>query len=579
MQTLKQIAYIFDKKQKLHFVGILILIMISSVLELLGVSAILPLINIIMKPEMMFENKYCAQIAEIFQVKSPGEFAILVSLGLAVVYIVKNLFLIYSRHVQFTFSYEMQKRLSNRLMDSYLHRSYLYHASHNVAELQRNVNGDVNKFLVTIIAVMTLLVEGITCLLLVIFLLVTDIYTTLMVVGILGIATLVFVSIYKKVQVRYGAIARSAGARHGKWLIQAFAGIKEIKVMNQEEFFLENFAEAMGENVDVTKKSRLLSSAPKNIMEAICICSLLLAMSIQILRGTEFSQLATTLTVMAVAAIRMLPSFNRITEYAGSVLYNKSSVDCVYNDLKEVEAYEASCAKKEEGLEELSLHEKIEVKDLVFSYPESEDKIFDGASVTIGKNKSVAFVGSSGAGKTTLVDIILGVLEPQGGQVLVDGIDIFDNLKAWHKTVAYIPQNIYLMDDTICANIVFGTRKEDIDIQKVWKVLEKAELAEFVKGLEKGIHTQIGDRGVKLSGGQRQRIGIARALYRDPEVLVLDEATSALDTETEAAVMESIDSLHGETTLIIIAHRLTTIENCDEVYEVGNGTITLQKAK
>ena len=223
------------------------------------------------------------------------------------------------------------------------------------------------------------------------------------------------------------------------------------------------------------------------------------------------------------------------------------------------------------------MNEKLEVKNITFSYPNTDKNIFERASLVIEKNQSVAFVGSSGAGKTTLADIIIGILKPSEGQICVDGVDVFTHLDAWHKSIGYIPQMIYLMDDTIRANVVFGLPEEEVNDEKVWKALERAEIAEFVRGLKDGIYTQIGDRGVRLSGGQRQRIGIARALYEEPEVLILDEATSALDNETEAAVMESVDSLHGKTTLIIIAHRLTTIQNCDKVYAVENGKITLSE--
>lgn len=577
MQTLKQINYIFDKKQKIQCVGILILVLIGSVFELLGVSAILPLITVVLDPDIIYENEYCRIIADVFHIQNSGEFVILISIGLCIIYIVKNAYLIISRNIQMLFSYNIQKQLSLRLMDFYLHQNYLFHVAHNVAELQRNIGNDVTCFFTTVTMSMNLLVEAATCVLLVAFLFVQDVRTTIIIVGVLLIATLIFLKIYKKLQVKYGKIARNTNSVKIKWLIQAFAGIKEIKVMNREEFFLRNYREALIESNKAGRRSKILSTIPKNIMETICICSLLFAVCLRIVQGVDFSELVTTLSVFALAAIRMLPSFNRITEYLGSVLYNKASVDNVFADLKEAEQQEQVLNLQDKSIERLRLNKEITVRNLTFTYPNTDKKIFDNASITIGKNKSVAFVGSSGAGKTTLADIIIGVLEPQSGEVAVDGVDVFTHLEAWHKTIGYIPQMIYLMDDTICANIVFGLAEDEIDEAKVWKALEKAELAEFVRSLPEGINTEIGDRGVRLSGGQRQRIGIARALYREPEVLILDEATSALDNETETAVMQSIENLHGETTLIIIAHRLTTIRNCDEVYEVGNGEIRLKK--
>ena len=241
--------------------------------------------------------------------------------------------------------------------------------------------------------------------------------------------------------------------------------------------------------------------------------------------------------------------------------------------MKEIEEIEAACVKKEENTAPLSMKEEIRIVDLDFKYPDADKYVLENINFSIRKNQSTAFIGPSGAGKTTLADIILGALLPSRGGVYADGVDIHDNMVAWHKNIGYIPQSIFLMDDTIRNNIAFGIHEDQVDEAKIWAALEKAQLKEFVQGLEKGLETEIGEGGVRLSGGQRQRIGIARALYNDPEVLVLDEATSALDNETESAVMEAIDRLAGSKTLIIIAHRLTTIQNCDVVYEVKDKKI------
>lgn len=577
MKTLKQVNYIFNTKQKFQFLLIFILIWVGALLELLGVGAILPLITVVLDPNIIHKNRYCILVADIFHIETAGEFVILISMGLCIVYIVKNIFLIISKNIQLAYSSEMQQSISVRLMDFYLNQNYLYHVSHNVAELQRNVGGDVGRFFATINLAVNLLVECLTSFLLIITLCVIDFMTTIVIVGILLVAVVTFFVIYKKLQVQYGVTVRRTGAEQGKWLLQSFAGIKEIKVMNKESFFLNNYKRALHESNRATKNATLLSAVPKNIMETICICSLLTATSIRIMQGVELEQMVVTLSAFALAAIRMLPSFNRITEYLGKILFNKASVENVFKDLKEAERMGTEKKEKEADIAKLKLEKEITVQNLEFVYPKTDKKIFDKASISIKKNKSVAFVGSSGAGKTTLADIIIGLLEPKAGKVLVDGKDVFTHLDEWHETIGYIPQMIYLMDDTICANIVFGVSQDEVNERQVWEALERAELAEFVRGLPDGIYTKIGDRGVRLSGGQRQRIGIARALYREPEVLILDEATSALDNETETAVMESIENLHGKTTLIIIAHRLTTIRNCDEVYEVGDGKISLKE--
>lgn len=578
MGLMKKMNYILNKKQKWQLVGILFLIVIGSVLELVGVSAILPLINVVMQPEVIINNQYYAFVANFFNISKTADFIYLSSGVLCVVYILKNVYLVLSKKIQLTFSYGIQRCISIKLMDCYLHQNYLYHVEHNVSELQRNISSDVRQFLLTILNAMNLLVEILTCIMLMTFLLVADTATTVFVAGMLLIILLIFWSIYRKLQVEYGCTARTASERMARWLLQSFAGIKEIKVLNREDFFLKKYDAAFGESATANRDSNVVSMLPKHIIEPICVCSMLIAMCFRISQGTNVESFVVTLALFAATAMRLLPSFNRITEYMGAIMFNKTSIDNVFEDLKEAQELGGERVKGRYS-EKLSFQNEIQVSELFFTYPNTTKKVFSDASVVIKKNKSVAFVGSSGAGKTTLADIIIGLLEPEKGQVLVDNIDIFEHLDAWHKAIGYIPQMIYLMDDTIRANVVFGVSEDEIDDEKVWRALERAELADFIKELEDGIYTRVGDRGIRLSGGQRQRIGIARALYMEPEVLILDEATSALDNETEAAVMESIENLQGKTTMIIIAHRLTTIKNCDEIYEVERGKITLKSEK
>ena len=575
----KRINYILNRKQKIQLIGILFMILIGSLLELLGVSAILPLINVVLQPEVITNHKYYPYMANLLHIKDTTDLIYLFAGALCVVYILKNVYLVWSRNVQLAFSFGIQRGISVRLMDCYLHQDYLFHVAHNVSDLQRNIGSDVQRLFSTIATAMNLLVELFTCSLLVIFLLVTDTITTVLVVGMLLSVLLIFWFIYRRVQVAFGRASREAGAKMGKWLLQSFAGIKEIKVLNRENFFLCNYDEAFRESIKAARNSSVISMLPKHIIEPLCISSMLIVMCIRIFYGENVETFVPTLAIFAVAAMRMLPSFNRITEYMGGIMYNKASVDNVFLDLREAEELGKKELLQQHDIVKLSLKKEIKASNLVFTYPNTTKKIFSDASVTIKKNKSVAFVGSSGAGKTTLADIIIGLLKPEKGQVFVDGIDVFTHLDAWHKSIGYIPQMIYLMDDTIRANVVFGIPEEEIDDERVWKALERAELADFVRELERGIYTKVGDRGVRLSGGQRQRVGIARALYMEPEVLILDEATSALDNETENAVMESIESLQGQATMIIIAHRLTTIQNCDEIYEVNKGKITLKSSK
>ena len=403
----------------------------------------------------------------------------------------------------------------------------------------------------------------------------TDIISTLVVAVLVGIFTILVGIISKKVLVKKGTENRRLCILLNKWLLQSFSGIKDIKVMNREEFFLKNYDETYHKFSIIQRQQSMLTFLSRPIMETVCICGLLITVIIKLtIQAADVKSFIPTLSVFAVAAFRMLPSFNRISGYISMIMFVKPSVEVLYNDLQDIEKLKKSDTVNEINSLKLSLKDSIQIENVSFHYPESEKWILENVSVNIKANTSVAIIGASGSGKTTFVDIILGILEPQKGKISVDGKDINKNIDSWHKSIGYIPQSIYLIDDTIEANIAFGIAKKDIDDDLIQQVIKEAQLDTFIKELSEGIYTVVGDRGVRLSGGQRQRIGIARALYLQPEILILDEATSALDNDTEKEVMEAIDNLHGVRTMIIIAHRLSTIKNCDVIYEVSNGNIT-----
>ena len=460
-------------------------------------------------------------------------------------------------------------------MNSYMHQNYLFHVSRNVAELQRNVTEDVNGFYTVVLNVLQLVAEVSVCVVLVIYLMSTDIMTTIVIAALIFIFAVFFGIIFKKVLVKKGQENRQVNIQLTKWVLQSFSGIKEIKVMNKEKFFLDNYDKTYKRFTVLQRQQTMLSFISRPTMETMCICGLLITVVVKMIWFQEdIANFIPALSVFAIAAFRMLPSFNRISGYLSAIMFNKPAVDVLYGDLKEID--ELKTASEEKAKYEVTIQKLsngIDVKNISFQYPNADKQVIRNLSMHIEPNTSVAFIGASGSGKSTLADIILGVLEPQTGTIEVEGIDIKKNLNGWHQCLGYIPQTIYLMDDTIRANIAFGLEKKQIDESSLWDAVKEAQLESFVKSLPQGLDTVIGDRGVKLSGGQRQRIGIARALYSKPVVLILDEATSALDNETEREVMEAIDGLRGTRTLIIIAHRLTTIKNCDVIYEVKDGGI------
>ena len=358
---------------------------------------------------------------------------------------------------------------------------------------------------------------------------------------------------------------------------QSLGGIKEIKVLNREKSFIQQYDLYFSKYVRVLRLNRLIGVIPKYIIEMVCMTGLLLAIIFKILFGQkDLLEFVPQLAVFAVAAFRLLPSVGKINEHLSAVLYAKPSLELIYNDLMEVENLNEFKSVVDDSWK---LQKGIEVKNISYSYPDGEGDVIADASFVINKGDTVAFVGSSGAGKSTLVDILLGLLPPKYGKIYADGMNIFKNLSTWQKEIGYIPQTIYLSDDTIKSNVAFGVEENEIDNQAVINALQQSQLYDFVDGLPDGVETYVGDRGVRLSGGQRQRIGIARALYHNPEILVLDEATSALDSDTETAVMEAIDSLKGQKTILIIAHRLTTLKNADVVFEVIDGKCIQREKK
>lgn len=564
MGLIYKLNYIFNKKQKIRLVQLMIIIIIGAFFELMGVSVILPFINVVLDPESIETTPYLSKIYHILSFDTANNFMAFLGLCLIIVYIVKNVYVALMYDAQYRFTYRNQCRISAKLLETYLREDYLFHVEHNSAELLRTVNSDVSIFFQVVLGVLQLLTEAFVCLVLVIFLMCMDVSITIGVSLMLIAFAVGFMKIFRLKLKEMGLRCREHQADINKWMLQAMGGIKEIKIMERESFFSGQYAQAYYLYAESQRKYSLLGILPRPVLEMVCVTGLLIVVIIRLLSGVEMDNFIPALSVFAIAAFRMLPSFNRITNSLNTVMFNRSAVDKIYHDLRQAEKYTEN--KKEKTI--LSIKKGVSIENLTFKYPQSDIPVLQDVNLTIPKNKSVAFIGPSGAGKTTLADLILGILKPQNGKVLVDGHDIQLSMDSWHKKIGYIPQSIYIIDDTLRNNIAFGILEEDIDDDKIWMALEKAQLKDFIKTLEKGLDTNIGEGGMRLSGGQKQRVGIARALYNDPDILVLDEATSALDTETETAVMEAIDSFNGNKTLIIIAHRLSTIKNCDIVYKI-----------
>ena len=575
---------LLDRKQKQKMILLVFLMLIGAVLETLGVSMILPVMNVVIEKNAVQNHRYLQVICDIFHIgyDDTRTLMIFVMTGLIVIFAVKNIFLFFQQKVQLKFVYTNQFATSRRMMINFMERPYEYYLNADTSVIQRSITSDVNNMYGLILSLLQLVSEGIVFVCLVAVSLVTDVVMSITVAVLLVAALLIIKCVLKPIMRKAGEENQDYYSGLYKWIDQSVMGIKEIKIANKENYFINEYAKCGAGYVNAVQRYNLYNATPRLLIETVAIAGMILYVMISLLQGANVEEIMPQIGLLAVAAMRLIPCANRINNHLTSISYFEPFFMGVSDNLQQeirdenIDYDEASYQKKIE-VEKLTIKEKIELKDIVYKYPNTDVLIFDHANMVIPIGKSVGIVGTSGAGKTTVVDILLGLLRLQSGEILADGVEVRDHYQSWLKNIGYIPQTIFMIDSTIRKNVAFGYADEDIDDEKVWRALKEAQLDEFVRGLPEGLDTGIGERGIRLSGGQRQRIGIARALFEDPEVLVLDEATSALDNETEAAIMDSINRLHGRKTLIIIAHRLQTIEKCDMVYRVENGKVDRER--
>ncbi len=567
--------YVLKKKEKIKLVALTAMMLIGSALELLAVAVFEPFVKVLMQTPINPDDHLLLFIFDYFHFSGIEGYLIFFAAVIGVVYLIKNVYLGVLQNAILSFSYKMRMDLAVKLLVTYMNEPYTFHLSKNIAEMQRSLQTDTTQFMMFVNSILQMMVEVAVCIVLGLYLFHTSHSITLIVVGLLLFCVGIFGMVSKKVSYRIGQQNEAYNAKLFQWINQSLSGIKEVKILQRENYFIDAYSSNYKKLIKGAKLNELLAAIPKYIIESVCMIGLLVAIVIKLLFGHgELSTFIPQLTAFAISAIRLLPSVGKINAYINNIMYSRASLDMIYDDLKEIEGNQPMGKKTDDtGSQEWQFCKGIYLENVSYHYPDTETEVLQHINLFIPKGKAVALIGASGAGKTTLADIILGLLPPVEGRILMDDKNIYDDLETWRKKLGYIPQNIYLSDDTIRNNIAFGVREEEIDDRAIWNALEKAQLKKFVEELENGLDTYVGDRGVRLSGGQRQRIGIARALYHDPEVIVLDEATSALDNETETAVMESIEKLHGMKTMIIIAHRLTTIKKADLFYEVANGTL------
>ena len=579
---LQKIAYLFDKRQRLQLGGLAVMILIGGILETLSVSMMVPLVQTIMEPEKILQNHYVVRIMEFLHIRiSSGRELIMLILGsMITLFIVKNLYLLLQTYVQNTFVTRNRNRMISRVMREFLNRPYEEYLGADIPTVFRLTDSDIPNAFQLILVMIQMVTEIVVAVSICVVLVVESPSMTIFCGATFLGMTLIITKVLKPRLNEIGRRNQTIQSRIAKWRIQSIYGLKDVKVLHREEFFVRNYYESGAIGANVARNYAVMNNTPRLLIETVFIVAVLSFIMIYMTRGGDISALFQQLTTFAVAAVRVMPATNRINTYLSEIAYTQPCLDYLYENLTESMKLDVNGSvtgldgAETEDKPSLELTDKIVLDHISFTYPNTDKPIFTDAHMEVKKGQSVGIMGPSGAGKSTIVDILLGLLHVQAGTITCDGKNIFDNYASWLGHIGYIPQSIYLIDESIRDNIAFGIDADKIDDRRIWEVLEEAQLKEFVEELPEGLETTIGDRGVRISGGQRQRLGIARALYHDPEILVFDEATSALDGDTEQAVMEAVNSFHGRKTMVIIAHRLNTIAKCDVIYKVENGKIT-----
>ncbi len=586
VRMLKQLNYILDKSQKKRAIWLLIVIVLSAGFELLGVTAILPFVEAAVSPEKVLQNQYVMKIAPVLGITNANTLLIFMGLGLILVYIVKNAFMLYAIFAQFDFATRIQKELSVKMLHSYMSRPYTFFLNTNTSEILRGCSSDTTCVYNVLDYLSTILSQILTVMMIGIFLIYTDPVIAFSVLCLMLVVLLCMVFFFKPTIKKAGQKNMDLITLTNKILVQTTNGIKEIFVMQRKKMFLDAYDDSSDQSRKVQRTYNVLNSSPDRIVEGVCVSGIIGIVCLRLVNDSAgMIDFIPKLAAFAVAAFKILPSVGKIANRMTGIIYNRPGLVNVYQNMLEADCYTEKMQQyigdkrgNVEKLENLEFQKQLSINHVFWQYENQKVPILMDVQLTIQKGESIAFIGASGAGKTTLSDIILGLLQPAKGTIEMDGIDVYTIPMQWARVVGYVPQSIFLMDDTVRNNIAFGLPVDTIEDKYIWDALKKAQLKDFIEKLPYGLDTIVGERGVKFSGGQRQRIAIARALYNKPEILVLDEATAALDNETETAVMESIDALQGQITMIIVAHRLTTIRNCDRIYEIKDG-VAVEKSK
>ncbi len=577
--TFKKILKLLTRRERKRLYILFGAMTVSALIEVAGIASIVPFISLITNPALIDDNRFLNWFYTTLNFQSPDRFLIFSGILVLVLLIVSNMVVLLTMWGTARFINMRDFTISRRLLSRYLHQPYVFFLNKNTSELGKNILTEVEHFTVGVMMpLLRLLSRGIVVLFIFVVLMIAEPFLTLGVMAILGGAYIFIYKIVKKKLHNIGKKNFESNAQRFKSVNEAFGSIKQLKLLRCEDFFIESYSKPSHERARNNSTYQIVSEIPRYVMEIVAIGGMVSVVVYLLASGIEIQGALPTIGLFAFAAYRIMPALQSIFMSVAAMRYYVPTLEALHDDMYSFEHKSYSTTNFKKKFSSIDIKKELKLEKITFHYPGARTPVINNLNIKIDTNTSIAFVGKTGAGKTTIADIILGLLRPDSGRLLIDGVEITDaNLPGWQMNLGYIPQDIYLQDDTVARNIAFGIPAEKIDIDIVKDAAQIANIHNFVmEELPNKYQTMVGERGIRLSGGQRQRIGIARAIYHNPEVLVLDEATSALDGLTEKEVFEAIDNISRTKTLIIIAHRLTTVKGCDVIYVLKEGKIVGQ---
>ena len=575
MNNYKKLRKLIPSSQHKKLALLVFLLFVGMAFEVLGIGVLLPILTAILNPEILLTNDISTSILDFFKITDKEQIIKIALASLLIIYIFKSAFLIFLSHFQNRFISNLSAFLSNKLFTNYLNQGYKFHVDRNSSDLIKNFQVEITYFSNFLVSTISLLTEATLAFSVIITLFFIEPFGTLVVMLFFGLSSLLFYQFTKKRTTQWGKIREEIDRKISKTVLETLTGIKEVILLGKQYFFQEKLEQNNSIKASMSTKALTLRQIPRYYLELLSVFSLIFFIFIMLAQNKNIENVMVTLGVFVAATFRILPSINRILGSLQNIKFYKSSIDLLYKEF-DVVIYENKLSGH--NRKRTKLNKYIKVNDVSFSYEGIDKIILDQVSFKLEAGSTTGIIGVSGSGKSTLINIIVGLFHPTSGEILIDEeFNIHSDIWSWQEAIGYISQDVFLSDESIIMNVAFGINQEKIDVELIDKVLKQAQLTELIESLPQGYHTKVGERGVQLSGGQRQRIGIARALYRQPDVLILDEATSALDIKTEQDIMTSIDSLKGQLTIIIVTHRLITLKNCDDIYSLKEGKLNKEK--